>query len=100
MAMRLSSPLSQSQEIVVERTIGCLIEVHRKLGPGHIEGIYEDAAIIELGHQGLAFERQREVIVHYRERPCVLSASISWSKSRLLSRSRPSSSCTRSTRRS
>jgi GxxExxY protein len=48
--------------------IGAAIEVHRALGPGFLEGIYEEALCIELEHCGLAFERQKAVPVFYRGR--------------------------------
>ena len=51
------------------RIIGCAIEVHRRLGPGLLEGLYEDAMTIELEFAGLTFERQRQVVVKYRDKP-------------------------------
>jgi GxxExxY protein len=69
MALRVESPLSEETEALVTRIIGCAIEVHRRLGPGLSEGIYEDAMTIELELEGLAFSRQRQVIVQYRGRP-------------------------------
>jgi GxxExxY protein len=35
-------------EELTDKIIGCAIEVHKKLGPGFIESIYENAFIIEL----------------------------------------------------
>lgn len=46
--------------------IGCAIEVHRQLGPGLLESIYEDALVYELTEAGLRFERQVEVIIPYK----------------------------------
>lgn len=69
MSLRLVSPLPDAVEKVLSRIIGCAISVHRALGPGLSEGIYEDAMTIELEFKGLKFERQREVIVRYRDRP-------------------------------
>ena len=48
--------------------IGAAIEVHRVLGPGLIEGIYEDALCAELGIRKIPFERQVPVDVVYKER--------------------------------
>lgn len=48
------------------RIIGCAIEVHRHLGPGLLESIYESALCIELDLAGLAFERQKPVPVTYK----------------------------------
>jgi GxxExxY protein len=52
-------------ETLTEKIIGCAIEVHKKLGPGFLESIYENAFIIELQKQNLKVERQREVVIKY-----------------------------------
>jgi GxxExxY protein len=69
MALRIQSPLPAELEELVTRVIGAVIEVHRRLGPGLIEGQYEDALIIELQLAPLRVERQRTVIITYRDRP-------------------------------
>ena len=51
---------------LTERIIGCAIEVHRQLGPGLLESIYESALCIELSLAGLRFERQVPVAVSYK----------------------------------
>ena len=38
---------------LTERIIGCAIEVHRQLGPGLLEGIYESALCAEFQDAGL-----------------------------------------------
>ena len=52
-------------ERLTEKIIGCAIEVHKKLGPGFIESIYENAFIVELEKKQLRFERQKEVTIEY-----------------------------------
>ena len=49
--------------------IGCAIEVHRHLGPGFLEGVYEHAMAVELRLRGIPFERQKEIAVSYKECP-------------------------------
>lgn len=49
-----------------ERVIGAAIEVHRTLGGGLIERVYEEALCHELVLRGIHFERQRPVIVRYK----------------------------------
>jgi len=51
---------------LTRRIIGCAIEVHRHLGPGLLESIYESALCIELKMAGLAHERQKPVPVTYK----------------------------------
>jgi GxxExxY protein len=48
------------------RIIGCAIEVHRHLGPGLLESIYELALCVELDLAGLAYERQKPVPLSYK----------------------------------
>src|SRR5437762_553330 len=48
------------------RVIGCAIAVHRELGPGFLEGIYENALRIELRHAGIPFRFQEDMAVMYR----------------------------------
>jgi GxxExxY protein len=43
--------------------IGAAIEVHKELGPGFLEGIYEEALKIQLAEYGIQFESQKEIVV-------------------------------------
>ena len=49
-----------------EHIIGAAIEVHRILGPGLLESIYEEALCLELKLRHLIYERQKEVDVFYK----------------------------------
>ena len=51
---------------LTEKIIGAAIEVHRILGPGLLESIYEEALAIELELRGIPFQRQVEIDVHYK----------------------------------
>jgi len=53
-------------EELTEKIIGAAINVHKELGPGYIESIYEEALCIELNHLRIPYERQKPVKVHYR----------------------------------
>ncbi len=48
------------------RVIGCAIEVHRTLGPGFLESIYEACLCGELTDAGLAFNRQQRIPIIYK----------------------------------
>ncbi len=48
------------------RILQCLYEVHRQLGPGLLESIYEEAVSKELTLQGFHVERQVSVPVYYK----------------------------------
>ena len=49
--------------------IGAAIEVHRHLGPGYLEEVYQLALEVELKLQGIPFEAQRPVGVTYKGHP-------------------------------
>ena len=61
----MNSGKGLEHEKLTEQIIGCAIEVHKRLGPGFLESIYENALIIELQKQNLQVERQREVVIKY-----------------------------------
>jgi GxxExxY protein len=58
--------LPDSLNRLSEGVIGCAIEVHRELGPGLLERIYEDAMVYELTAAGLQVERQVPIAVRYK----------------------------------
>jgi GxxExxY protein len=51
---------------LTRRIIGCAMEVHRVLGNGFQEVIYQRALAIEMTQQGLAFSREHEMMIHYK----------------------------------
>jgi GxxExxY protein len=48
-----------------QQIIGAGIAVHRELGPGLLENIYEECMAIQMKKDGIAFERQQEISVVY-----------------------------------
>ena len=46
--------------------IGCAIEVHKVLGPGLLESIYEKCFVHELGLRGLQYKSQQKVPINYK----------------------------------
>jgi len=53
---------------LTERIIGCAIEVHRHLGPGLLENVYEQAVCVEFDLQGIRYQRQVKLPVNYKDR--------------------------------
>ncbi len=53
-------------EDLTYKVIGAAQEVHRVLGPGYLESVYEDALCHELDELGIPFERQVDLDVHYK----------------------------------
>ena len=51
---------------ITETIIGAAIEVHRALGPGLLESVYEECLCRELSLREIPFERQRSLPVEYK----------------------------------
>ena len=51
---------------LTHRLIGAAITVHRELGPGLLEAVYEECLCFELSRIGIPFERQKPIPVVYR----------------------------------
>ena len=51
---------------LAHRVIGAALEVHRLLGPGFLESVYEEALCVELALRSIAFARQVPVGVEYK----------------------------------
>ncbi|HOW71141.1 MAG TPA: GxxExxY protein [Phycisphaerae bacterium] len=49
--------------------IGAAIEVHRELGPGYLESVFENALCVELEIRGIPFQRQFAFAVNYKGHP-------------------------------
>jgi GxxExxY protein len=47
--------------------IPAAIAVHRELGPGFLESIYEQALAVEFALRGIAFVRQKPIPLFYRD---------------------------------
>ena len=52
---------------LTNRIIAAAIRVHKDLGPGFLEIMYEEALAIELAGAGISFERQKLLPIFYRE---------------------------------
>lgn len=63
-----NAKMEPSEELdgLAHAVIGAAIEVHRHLGPGYLESIYEEALAVELGLRGVPFERQKPFAVSYK----------------------------------
>jgi len=59
-------PSDMPEDAITERIIKCAIAVHRELGPGLLENVYEEALDIECKFDGLEIARQFKVLVLYR----------------------------------
>ncbi|HEY9260251.1 GxxExxY protein [Chitinophaga sp.] len=48
------------------KIIGCAMHVHRVLGSGFQEVIYQRALAIEMTENGISFEREKEIPIYYK----------------------------------
>lgn len=51
---------------LTSQIIGCAFEVHKILGSGFVEKVYENAMILELREKGLNAEQQHNIMVYYK----------------------------------
>ena len=54
---------------LARQVIGAAIEVHRHLGPGLLEEVYEEALCMEFDLRKIPFMRQERVGISYKGRP-------------------------------
>ncbi|MCX6165484.1 MAG: GxxExxY protein, partial [Ignavibacteriae bacterium] len=54
-------------DLVSNKIIGCAIEVHKTLGPGLLESVYEECLCFELSKQNIKFQRQLSIPIKYKD---------------------------------
>lgn len=52
---------------ITDGIIAAAIAVHRELGPGFLESVYEQALAVEFALRGIAFVRQKPIPLFYRD---------------------------------
>lgn len=57
--------LSEREEFIASQIVDIAIRVHKQLGPGLLESVYEKIYCYELSKRQLLFQRQREVPIFY-----------------------------------
>ncbi|MEP7134681.1 MAG: GxxExxY protein [Chloroflexota bacterium] len=61
-------PTDMPENAITERIIKCAIEVHKQLGPGLLESVYENAMVVEFELEGLRCSQQVKLPVIYKGR--------------------------------
>jgi len=52
---------------ITDKIIGCAIKIHKKLGPGFLESVYQAALAYELKQININFEKEKELPVKYED---------------------------------
>jgi GxxExxY protein len=60
------SKLSEREEYLATQIVDIAIKIHKGLGPGLLESVYEKCFVYELQERGINFQRQREVPIIYK----------------------------------
>jgi len=58
---------------ITESVLGAAIEVHKTLGPGLLESVYEECLALEFKSRGLDFQRQLSLPIEYKG--CTVNAA-------------------------
>jgi GxxExxY protein len=58
--------MEEELDPLTKRIIGCAIALHRHIGPGLLESVYQTGLGIEMRFQEIAFEKEKSIDVTYR----------------------------------
>ncbi|HWA10251.1 MAG TPA: GxxExxY protein [Opitutaceae bacterium] len=59
-------PAGLTENQITGLVVDSALKIHRIIGPGLLESVYEDLMALELSHRGISFERQKAVPVIYQ----------------------------------
>jgi GxxExxY protein len=57
--------LSEREEFLASQIVDIAIKIHKKLGPGLLESVYEKCFEYELSQRGISYQRQKDVAIIY-----------------------------------
>ena len=58
-------PISKREEFIAEKIVGAAYKVHKELGPGLLERVYETCFCHELSKSKLKYQRQVDIPINY-----------------------------------
>ena len=64
MEFHAKNKLDDKTEMLIQNIIGDAIDVHRELGPGYLEKVYEEAMSLELRKRGLAYATKVPITIN------------------------------------
>lgn len=67
--LRKYNDQTESLDILSKQVVDCIFKVHKNLGPGYLEKIYEDCLCIEFSKRKISHHRQYPVRMEYEGCP-------------------------------
>lgn len=61
------TPLSEREQWLAAQVVNIAISIHKQLGPGLLESVYEKCFCHELSHRNIPFVRQQSVEIIYND---------------------------------
>lgn len=50
------------------KIIGACMNVHKELGPGFLEAVYQESLALEFSEQGIPFEKEKDIRIFYKDK--------------------------------
>ena len=50
------------------KIIGACMNVHKELGPGFLEAVYQESLAFEFFEQGIPFEKEKDIRIFYKDK--------------------------------
>ena len=66
MKLKLNMELLFKEEVY--EIVGAAIEVHKNMGIGFIEAVYQECLEVELKNRDIPYDSQRQVQIHYKDK--------------------------------
>ena len=58
-------PITEREKWLTEQIVNIAITIHKKIGPGLLESVYEKCFCYELGKRNIPFLKQKSVTIYY-----------------------------------
>jgi GxxExxY protein len=66
-ALKKYNDINQKADALSSVIVDAILEVHKTIGPGFLEKIYEDCLVCELKNRGLKVDQQKPLKINYKD---------------------------------